>query len=1686
MKEQTSYSDKRKRAIVILILLLLLLAFFGSFFFIRGRINANAADQSGISDNTNGEINSDDNNNSSDNNTNTNGQLPVVDTNQSSSTNQSENIRRNNSNSRANGNQNTASNVVEPDTTAPEITGIENGKYYAGKVTATINADDLASAKCKFEAEDGTTTEFDFTTGHKFTESGKYTLTVKDESGKTTELTFTIDLNNPNLKINDTIYEDGTETIYANDTEFKIENTDKNADKAYLDDEELSDEIIELTEGTHTIKLTDKAGNETVYTLVVDRTAPVLTWKDVEYTDGSTIYANETFVVNATDANEIAEVAPNGHIRYNGWRANGEGKYTIKVTDVAGNVATFTVIVDKTAPTLNLNGTSYTDSSKTIYSNATEFTAEVEDVNADKVYVNDEEKTGTFTLEEGTYSVKVTDLAGNETVYTLVVDRTAPVYTTLGILNISNYNVDGKNIAYAKDGEKVRVLVSFAEKLEKEPIVQIGEKEYTATYREASSNADKNIYYYMADIEVTTEMPEGELQFKVKDFADITGNVGEVLDNSNINRSEYSKVIIDRTVPTLKLNGTNYTDSSKTIYSNATEFTAEVEDTNADKVYVNDEEKTGTFTLEEGTYSIKVTDLAGNENVYTLVVDRTNPTLKLNGTSYTDSSKTIYSNATEFTAEVEDVNADKVYVNDEEKTEPFTLEEGTYTVKVTDLAENETVYTLVVDRTAPVLTLCKFEKEYTGRTELETDKIYNYSLAVVIDEINLDTAKLEADDNTVVDYVSKTEIGARKDYTLTVTDLAGNVSTISFGIDKDAPKIEGVENGKYYNVDVAPVVTDKHLDKVTYTFNDAENDFAEGTVFTAEGKYTITAVDKAGNKTTKTFYIDKTAPVLEIKADSIGTDPYYSRISFKLRDNMKFSNYYTINGTKMTVTPAQWGDADFTTLRSHLHQGENTIELIDMAGNKTTKTFVYDTVAPVLTLCKFEKEYTGNTKIEADKIYNYSVAVAIEEVNPYTAKLAGDDNSVVDYVSKTEIGARKDYTLTVTDLAGNVSTISFGIDKDAPKIESVENGKYYNVDVAPVVTDKHLNKVTYTFNGAENDFAEGTVFTAEGKYTITATDLAGNSTTKTFYIDKTAPVLEIKDDSIGEDPYYSRISFKLRDNMKFSNYYTINGTKMTVSPAQYGDADFTTLRSHLHQGENTIELVDMAGNKTTKTFVYDTVAPALTLYKFDDENTVLEAGKFYNHTVAVAIDEANPYTSELKADDNTVVDYTSKTEILGDKFYTLTVSDKAGNSSSIEFGVDTQAPQINGVEDGKYYNVDVTPEVTDTYLEKVTYTFNDGTEKDFTNGTTFTAEGKYTITAVDKVGNKTTKTFFIDKTAPVLEIKDDSIGTDPYYSRISFKLNDNMGFVKYILNGNVVEPTIATKGDANYVNIKDKLHQGENTMILVDQAGNETTKTFIYDTVAPTLTVKDDSIGIDPNYSKISFSLYDNKKFSNYYTINGTKMTVTPAQWGDANFTTLRSHLNQGENTIELVDMAGNKATKTFIYDTVAPTATVTYSNNNGYTLINQDVTATLTASEEIRDLDGWTRVDEKTFTKVFDANTKSSVEIVDLAGNKSSINYEVKRIDKIAPTITLNGNATEYVTLNESYTDAGITVSDNVDKVSDLKQTVTITWDSQTGTVETVDAVDTSVEGIYTIEYKVTDKAGNTATVTRTVYVQR
>src|SRR5699024_6516213 len=109
-----------------------------------------------------------------------------------------------------------------------------------------------------------------------------------------------------------------------------------------------------------------------------------------------------------------------------------------------------------------------------------------------------------------------------------------------------------EDITLATTGDSVRILISFEEKLAVEPKVKINNNDkllYDMTYREASSS--DTLFYYMADFEITDDMnlPEDEITFEIYGYEDIAKNEGKTLDNSNINRSEYEKVVYDKTAP---------------------------------------------------------------------------------------------------------------------------------------------------------------------------------------------------------------------------------------------------------------------------------------------------------------------------------------------------------------------------------------------------------------------------------------------------------------------------------------------------------------------------------------------------------------------------------------------------------------------------------------------------------------------------------------------------------------------------------------------------------------------------------------------------------------------------------------------------------------------------------------------------------------------------------------------------------------------------------------------------------------------------------------------------------------------------------------------------------------------------------------------------------------------------------
>lgn len=372
-------------------------------------------------------------------------------------------------------------------------------------------------------------------------------------------------------------------------------------------------------------------------------------------------------------------------------------------------------------------------------------------------------------------------------------------------------------------------------------------------------------------------------------------------------------------------------------------------------------------------------------------------------------------------------------------------------------------------------------------------------------------------------------------------------------------------------------------------------------------------------------------------------------------------------------------------------------------------------------------------------------------------------------------------------------------------------------------------------------------------------------------------------------------------------------------------------------------------------------------------------------------------------------------------------ADKAGNTAltkTATFTIDTTKPTIHVKGQGNAYaptslgqgNVfrEVSFKLFDggkvdrVEINGVNKNLTDSTWSDVNNikpGVAGAVEGKNTLVVFDVAGNSTTYEFVLDTTAPKITVKSGYVGDldDKIFSNVSFKLQDSVMADKYILNGHEVDFTNNKNSDANFQNIKGKLVQGENTIVLYDVAGNSSSYTFTYDATKPAVKVNLNRSGYlvsggVTNSASVpeieAFDKYltrievwkDGAKVTGWTTVNQNTTTYKKINW-----------LGNGTYVIRAFDAAGLVSDDfTVTIDNTAPTGTFAYSHSNNLT--NQDVTVSLTTSEEVQDIAGWTRTGTNTFTKVFTANGKFTVAFTDIAGNNGGANGEVKRIDKVVP----------------------------------------------------------------------------------------
>ncbi|WP_218833108.1 S8 family serine peptidase [Bacillus sp. 7884-1] len=204
--------------------------------------------------------------------------------------------------------------------------GVENNGHYNKDVIITFN-----EATAKLDGKD-------YTSGTAVTSEGNHTLVVTDASGYETTVKFTIDKTTP------VVTGVSNNGLYNKDVIITF-----NEGTATLDGNEFTSGKTVASEGSHTLVVTDAAGNETTVNFTIDKTAPnaptvdTVTSKTTEVT--GTAEANSTIVVKeGKDTIGIGKTDQDGKFTISIEKQKKGTNLYVTAKDQAGNVSAATKV----------------------------------------------------------------------------------------------------------------------------------------------------------------------------------------------------------------------------------------------------------------------------------------------------------------------------------------------------------------------------------------------------------------------------------------------------------------------------------------------------------------------------------------------------------------------------------------------------------------------------------------------------------------------------------------------------------------------------------------------------------------------------------------------------------------------------------------------------------------------------------------------------------------------------------------------------------------------------------------------------------------------------------------------------------------------------------------------------------------------------------------------------------------------------------------------------------------------------------------------------------------------------------------------------------------------------------------------------------------------------------------------
>jgi large repetitive protein len=430
-------------------------------------------------------------------------------------------------------------------------------------------------------------------------------------------------------------------------------------------------------------------------------------------------------------------------------------------------------------------------------------------------------------------------------------------------------------------------------------------------------------------------------------------------------------------------------------------------------------------------------------------------------------------------------------------------------------------------------------------------------------------------------------------------------------------------------------------------------------------------------------------------------------------------------------------------------------------------------------------------------------------------------------------------------------------------------------------------------------------------------------------------------------------------------------------------------------------------------------------------------------------------------------------------FYSV---DKVGNKEepkTAEVKIDNTAPETGSDVTGKWNKgkVSVTLSPTDNLsgVEKTHYSIN-GSE--YIEGTTFTLdeEGTTNVTfySVDNAGNveqvKTVEVK-IDITAPET-VSDVTDSWNKGGVTVNLTATDNLSGVAktyYSLNGtDFVEGNTLTITEDGVTKVY---------YYSVDVAGNveEVKSSQVKIDKAPPETVSDVTDNWNKGEVTVKLTATDNQSgvAKTFYSVNGSEYTE------GTEFTVNKEGINK--LSFYSVDNVGNVEEVKTVEVIIDKTAPKTVSDNTGKWHQDQ-VTVNLVAKDELSDvaktyysINGSEFVEGIQFTVSKEGINKVSFYSVDNAGNKEELQTTEIKIDKTAPVVSWD--LANQFALGDSLPLA-YKASDEQSGI--VKETITVNGQ----TYENTNSVKLDKPGTYQVVVTVTDHAGWTTTLEKTIEV--